>query len=41
MITEAEQFALEFILGLPIVYAAKLWNAHYEFMEDLLYVTPR
>jgi hypothetical protein len=39
--TESEQWAVEFISLLPFVYAAKLWNAHYEFMEDLLYVTPR
>ena len=39
--TESEQWAVEFISLLPFIYATKLWNAHCEFMEDLLYVTPR
>lgn len=34
-------WGMEFCALLPFAYAAKLWNAHYEFMEDLLLMVPR
>lgn len=37
---ESVAFATECCALLPFVYAAKLWQAHNEFMEDLLNVIP-
>jgi hypothetical protein len=34
-------WALEFCALLPFAYAAKIWNAHYEFIENLSLVIPR
>lgn len=38
---EQLEWAAEFCGLLPHIYAVKLWQAHTEFMEDLLNVIPR
>lgn len=38
---EQLQWATEFCGLLPYIYAVKLWQAHSEFMEDLLNGIPR
>jgi hypothetical protein len=37
----AVAWAWEFCALLPFAYAAKIWNAHYEFMENLSLIIPR
>ena len=37
---EQLQWGSEYCALLPFIYAMKLWQAHNEFMEDLLDVIP-